>query len=247
MGNWLNITVGKADLFVRMLFAATLWLLPVHSFAQTPQFDDPPNPTGLNLSRIVSIPRSAWDWLQDSFRSPGERQLSARPGACENGLGPDCAFIDTWWFGDRPNEHYEGEFHDGALNGHGIYSWSDGRRYEGEFRDSKFNGHGVFTWPNGNSYEGEWSDSKPNGVGKLTTAKNTFNGIWTEGCFRRGRKWITVGRDSSPCPGFTVTDGSKRVRGGAAVAGESQAQSQLSMLIACVAVERKTDAACVPR
>jgi hypothetical protein len=243
MGDW--HTVVKAKLAVRMLFFATLGLLSVHAFAQTPQFDEP-QPAGLNLSRIASIPGAAWDWLQDSFRSPGERQSSARPGACEYGLAPDCAFIDTWWFGDRANEHYEGEFHNGALNGHGIYSWSDGRRYEGEFRDSKFNGHGVFSWPNGNSYEGEWSDSKPNGVGKLTTAKDTFNGIWTEGCFRRGRTWMTVVRDSSPCPGFTIADGSKRVRGGAVVR-ENQAQRQLSMLIACVAVERKTDAACVPK
>lgn len=35
-----------------------------------------------------------------------------------------------------------------CVHGHGVYTWSDGRRYEGEWwKDDHMNGHGVFTWP----------------------------------------------------------------------------------------------------
>ena len=245
MGDGLTVTVVKAMLCVRMLFAATLGLLPVHAFAQAPPSYESPGPAGLGLSRIEAISRSLGDWLQDSVRSLGDRKFVARPGACENGLAPGCAYIDRWWFGERANEHYEGALRDGALNGHGIYSWSDGRRYEGEFRDNKFSGHVIFTWANGSSYEGEWGDGKPNGVGKFTTANDTFDGIWAEGCFRRGRTLMTVGTDSSSCPVFTGSREFKRPRGGAVV-GENEAQRQLSVLITCIVVGRRADETCHP-
>jgi hypothetical protein len=247
MGEWLTATVLKAKLYARVLFAATLGLLPVHAFAQAPQSDESPSPAGLGLSRIGSISRSLGDWLQDSVRSLGDKKFVAQPGACANGFATGCAYVDRWWFGERANEHYEGALRDGALNGHGIYNWSDGRRYEGEFRDNKFSGHGVFTWPNGSSYEGEWGEGKPNGEGKLTTANDTFNGIWTEGCFRRGRTVMAVGTDSASCPVFTGTNGPKRLPGGSVV-GENEAQRrQLSALIACVVVGRKVDETCVSK
>jgi hypothetical protein len=240
MRDWLMVTLANATLNVRMLLVATFGLLSAPAFAQASQSDGSSRPPTVDLGRVIAISRSAADWVQDSVGSLGHRKLMPRAGACENGLAPGCAFIDRQWFGDRPNEHYEGEFRNGGLNGHGIYTWSDGRRYEGEFRDSKLNGYGVLTWPDGSSYEGEWADSRASGVGKLTTANGTFNGIWTDGCFPRGRTWMVVGSDLDVCQVF------KRHRV-AAMAGGDEAQRQLAALIGCVLVQGKSDKTCAPK
>ena len=238
MGDWLLVPVVKVTLNIRVLLAATFGLLSAHAFAQASQSDGSLRPPTVDLGLIMAISQSASDWLRDNIGSVGHRATIPRAGACENGLAPGCAFIDRQWFGDRPNEHYEGEFRNGALTGHGIYTWSDGRRYEGEFRDNKLNGYGVLTWPDGSSYAGAWADGRASGAGKLSTANGTFNGIWTEGCFQRGRNWLVVGSDLDACRVF------KQHR---VVAGANEAQRQLAALISCVLVEGKADKTCAPK
>ena len=77
--------------------------------------------------------------------------------------------VYTWADGRR----YEGEYKDGNKNGHGVFTWADGRRYEGECKDGKWNGHGVFTRADGRRYEGECKDGKWNGHGVYTWADGT--------------------------------------------------------------------------
>lgn len=32
------------------------------------------------------------------------------------------------------------------MNGHGEYTWKDGRKYDGEYLNDKKHGFGVYTW-----------------------------------------------------------------------------------------------------
>jgi hypothetical protein len=32
------------------------------------------------------------------------------------------------------------------MHGHGIFTWSDGRKYEGAYIDDKKEGYGIFEW-----------------------------------------------------------------------------------------------------
>jgi hypothetical protein len=222
-----------APLHVRTIFAATLGLLSVQAFAQALQPGEfavgSQGPAlSLDLALITSIPRSIAAWLQDSVRDRALSHSKAimRSGACEYGLAQGCAIIDWLWFGDRPNEHYEGEFREGTFNGHGVYQSTDGRRYEGEFRDGKLYGRGVYTWPNGSRYEGEWRDGTVNGMGKLITASGIFDGTWMDGCFRRGNTWMAIGRASSSCRALTKTRWLQRNRNGVG-SGKIEAHKQI--------------------
>ena len=88
----------------------------------------------------------------------------------------------------------------GNLNGRGVYTLENSDRYDGEWKNSKWNGRGAFTWASGNRYEVEYRDGLPNGLGRLTMGNDTFNGIWTAGCFKDGnrRASVTVRLDSCP-------------------------------------------------
>ena len=44
---------------------------------------------------------------------------------------------------------YNGEYLDGAMNGHGIYRFSSGSIYEGLFFNNKRSGFGICTYENG--------------------------------------------------------------------------------------------------
>ena len=42
------------------------------------------------------------------------------------------------------------------MNGHGIFTWKDGRVYEGQYTDDKKHGPGEFRWPDGRVLKGKW-------------------------------------------------------------------------------------------
>ena len=46
------------------------------------------------------------------------------------------------------------------MEGHGVFTWADGRRYEGDFNNDKKEGQGVFLWPDGKKYDGGWLKGK---------------------------------------------------------------------------------------
>jgi MORN repeat len=139
LGSWLMASQLRVS--PHLLFAVVAWLELLPACALAFQLDDEnPSSAGLSLNRLTSALESVTDWAQDSIRSIGRTKTTPRPGECEKGAAPGCGYAAYQWFGSRPDEHYEGEYSDGAPNGHGIASWSDGSRYEGEFRSGKFQG-----------------------------------------------------------------------------------------------------------
>lgn len=49
--------------------------------------------------------------------------------------------------------------------------WPDGHGYVGEFADGAFNGEGKFSYTNGDTYEGEWENDERHGEGTYYNSK----------------------------------------------------------------------------
>ena len=75
--------------------------------------------------------------------------------------------------------------YEGAPNGKGILSKSDGLKYDGMFKDSKFHGYGVLTYPRGDVYKGNFVENEQQGQGKLTYT----NGDKYVGSFKNSIFW----------------------------------------------------------
>jgi hypothetical protein len=90
---------------------------------------------------------------------------------------------------------------DGKVNGYAVVTtWVNGPRYDGDVVDNNGTGHDVATWPSDSRYEGGFVDGAANGAGVLVDSNGiTYNGEWTKGCFRDGKKWAAVGVDPSTC------------------------------------------------
>jgi hypothetical protein len=137
----------------------------------------------LSLLPLPVVARSAEaGWIADP--RTGCRVANANPqpneaviwsGGCENGLARGQGVLQ-WYENNRPAERYEGELRDGAMNGHGVLDIDNGGRYEGDFRAGT-----------------------ANGFGELTTARGTFRGVWTNGCFNDGGRRAWIGGDPSSC------------------------------------------------
>ena len=67
-------------------------------------------------------------------------------------------------------EKYVGEYKDGKKNGQGTYTFTNGEKYVGEYKDGKKNGQGTYTYTDGNKYVGEFKDGNQNGQGTATFA-----------------------------------------------------------------------------
>jgi hypothetical protein len=100
-------------------------------------------------------------------------------GACVEGRASGTGAL-VWRVKDHVTGIYEGEMALGRLNGHGSFTFEDGRRYEGSFRDDELTGVGDLTLPNGNRYRGEFRNYRMHGRGTFTFA----NGDRYEGEFR---------------------------------------------------------------
>lgn len=84
----------------------------------------------------------------------------------------------TYSNGDR----YEGQWRNDQENGFGVLSFVDGRRYEGNWLNGKKSGHGVFTFPSGEKFEGEYFNDLRNGYGIQTFADGErYEGNWING------------------------------------------------------------------
>jgi antitoxin component YwqK of YwqJK toxin-antitoxin module len=92
------------------------------------------------------------------------------------------------------NKRYEGGFKNGHVNGQGIAYHANGKKkYEGEFKDNNPHGHGISYHENGNKkYEGEWENGKLHGYGKLYNQfkKIIKNGEWENDKFKAGILYI---------------------------------------------------------
>lgn len=65
-------------------------------------------------------------------------------------------------------DKYVGNFVDGAAQGRGLYSWSNGDSYDGEFSKNELNGKGAFKWHSGESYIGGFVNGNRTGNGEYT-------------------------------------------------------------------------------
>ena len=124
-------------------------------------------------------------WAADA--QTGCRVWNARPqpnqrvtwsGVCQNGFAQGEG-VEQWIENGQSGNRLEGQFRDGRLNGHGVFTVANGARFEGEFRDGKLNGHAVGTYADGSRDEGEWQDGKKYGHGVETFANgNRYEGEW---------------------------------------------------------------------
>ena len=67
------------------------------------------------------------------------------------------------------------------MQGHGIFTWPDGREFKGYYISDRKHGDGIFTWPDGRVFEGTWMNGKQDGIGKYTSKGVTRYGEWEEG------------------------------------------------------------------
>ena len=61
--------------------------------------------------------------------------------------------------------------------------WPDQSRYEGEFHEGRMEGRGIRYYANGNIHEGEFVNNKPHGSGTFFNAKENLyrEATWKEG------------------------------------------------------------------
>jgi hypothetical protein len=78
---------------------------------------------------------------------------------------------------------YEGQLHNGARHGYGVYHFNDGSVYEGESVMNVFQGSGKMIWNDGGWYEGEWSQGEIHGRGKEIRPDGSLrhDGQWSKG------------------------------------------------------------------
>lgn len=79
-----------------------------------------------------------------------------------------------------------GDFRDGEITGHGVKTWSDGRRYEGSWLNGEMHGKGDWISSDGNEmYCGNFKDNKREGFGVV--AINSPSSIY-RGNFSRNKR-----------------------------------------------------------
>ncbi|KAL3923384.1 MAG: hypothetical protein SGARI_006230, partial [Bacillariaceae sp.] len=99
----------------------------------------------------------------------------------EGNFDDDEAVEGTIKFPD--GARYEGELHNGARHGYGVYYFNDGSVYEGQSKMNVFEGKGKMTWNDGGWYEGEWHQGEIHGKGKEIRPDGSLrhDGKWSKG------------------------------------------------------------------
>lgn len=86
---------------------------------------------------------------------------------------------------------YEGQWHNGAIDGFGKVKWSDGNTYRGNWQNNLLHGLGDYTYTNGQKYIGEFRHDKKNGRGRyIWPDGKEYDGFWKEGV-QHGYGWFT--------------------------------------------------------
>jgi hypothetical protein len=146
------------------------------------------------------------EWFTDAAtgckvwnETPGPGDSISWSGGCVNGLAQGQGTLQ-WFESGKPTSHYEGSYHAGKMDGHGVFTMANGDRYEGAFKDDEFNGYGIYTWASGERYDGMWADNKPNGQGIKTESNGeVFNGTWINGCFKHGDRRAVAYTTAKAC------------------------------------------------
>lgn len=75
---------------------------------------------------------------------------------------------------------YDGEWKDGKMHGHGMYTFPNGDIYDGEWQNNVAQGTGMYIWHSTNNrYQGFWRNMAKHGSGTYCFKDGTkFDGVW---------------------------------------------------------------------
>jgi hypothetical protein len=145
----------------------------------------------------------AGDWIADRATgcriwnpNPATGESASWSGACRNGYAEGAGVVQ-WFRSGQPYERDEGSWNAGRQGGQAVQVWATGR-YDGEVRDGLPHGRGLLRVGE-SRYRGEFSGGKPNGTGVLENARGIFQGVWDNGCLRKGGQVAAIGIEVSSC------------------------------------------------
>ena len=73
------------------------------------------------------------------------------------------------------------------MNGHGIFSWVDGKKFDGQYRADSKHGKGTLILKDGHKLKGYWRFGRLEGRGILEIEGKNYEGEWVHG---KRVKWI---------------------------------------------------------
>jgi hypothetical protein len=133
---------------------------------------------------------------------PQRNETVTWTGPCQSGRAEGEGTL-TWHYTDRTGkaliETASGTQIAGKWDGPTTMALPSGNHFEGVYRDGMKNGHGVFTWTDGR-YDGEWKDDKQSGPGTYTDAEGVeHSGQWVDGCLDEDDNVIALGTEMDAC------------------------------------------------
>jgi hypothetical protein len=170
----------SGEAILRLLLFAIL-LVPNLAFAQSHSIADPR--TGCKIALLGA---------------PAKTMAISWAGACVKGFTHGRGALRHFHEG-KPSGVYEGDMVAGWATGRGVWT-SEGDRYEGAWRRGHRHGQGIETPAGGSRFEDSFRNDLPHGFGTYMAADGgVYSGNWTNGCFRQGERWATVGTTKVKC------------------------------------------------
>jgi hypothetical protein len=109
---------------------------------------------------------SADSWIKDAATgvdiwnpNPATHETIVWSGNSEKGKASGYG-IAVWRIRGKDTERAEGQWSDGRLDGHAVWSHANGSGYEGKWIAGAKSGCGIYTWPNGTSFLGEYQNDQ---------------------------------------------------------------------------------------
>jgi hypothetical protein len=96
----------------------------------------------------------------------------------------------TWTFGP---ESYVGAWKSDQMHGRGKYKFASGSKYDGNFVNGAFEGIGTYTFSDGAVYKGSWKQNSMHGTGEyIDASKVKWTGEFFNGMFDTGKTYISL-------------------------------------------------------
>jgi len=116
----------------------------------------------ITLALVCASGAIADNWIRDAASgcaiwnpNPSEHETIVWQGISEDGKASGYG-IATWRVKGKQTEQAKGEWLEGRLDGHAVWTHVSGARYEGEWKDGGKHGCGVYTWPDGTTFLGSY-------------------------------------------------------------------------------------------
>lgn len=97
---------------------------------------------------------------------PSPNETATWSGGCVNGYVHGEGRLQ-WYLDGREGGSYIGNYHQGKMEGQGVFIWKDDVKYIGEFKNNQRDGYGIHTWADGENYAGYWKVNKKHGKGSV--------------------------------------------------------------------------------